>query len=141
MGRAETWGRLGLPTCHLLLCNMGCLSELGLPEQRGTDWRHERQSFIFSLLWKSEITVLAWKTLFSICRRPPSCCVLTWQKELGNSMASSHHSTNHNCESPTPMTSSNPNYVPKTPPSKIPSHWGVRTSTYEFQGWTYILSP
>lgn len=57
VGRAETWGRLGLPTCHLLLCNMGCLSELGLPEQRGTDWRHERQSFIFSLLWKSEITV------------------------------------------------------------------------------------
>ena len=73
--------------------------------------------------WKSEIAVLAWMTLFLICRQPPSCCVLmwpllraySWKEKVSKPFGVfSQKGCNPHCKDYTLKVSPN-NYLPKAP--------------------------
>ena len=73
--------------------------------------------------WKSEIGVLAWMTLFLICRQPPSCCVLmwpllraySWKEKVSKPFGVfSKKGCNPHCKDYTLKVSPN-NYLPKAP--------------------------
>lgn len=101
-----------------------------------------RQTLMFSQFWrlrntKSRYQMIQFlvRALFLASGWPTSCYTLTWpflSHAERESKASSYKTTNPMIRRirPTLMTSSKPNYLPKDP-FQIPSHWGVKASTYE----------